>query len=111
MCIGPEHPWKCRIAVLLGAQGTLLVQSVHVTSVSLEMPQKILKATMALPKETLVWTSGAAGNHDIVSKLQTHPNLAIAQPRLSRVKKRSCPARGTNSGVFVPIWPVMRMLG
>ena len=30
----------------------------------------------------------------------------FAQPRLSTVKGRSSPARGTNLGVFVPTWPV-----
>ena len=30
----------------------------------------------------------------------------FAQPRLSRVKGRSSPARGYELGVFVPIWPV-----
>ena len=32
----------------------------------------------------------------------------FAQPRLSRIKRRSSPARGTNLGVVVPFWLVLR---
>ena len=57
-------------------------------------------------------TGGCTGLFCSTSDYQRAPNPPeLAQPRLSRVKARSSPARGTNLGVFVPIWPVMRMLG
>ena len=46
-------------------------------------------------------------------KFQRAPNPPeFAQPHLSVGSKRGRPQRGgTNLGVFVPIWPVMRMPG
>ena len=35
----------------------------------------------------------------------------VAQPRLGRVKRGRPQRGGTNLGVFVPIWPIMRMPG
>ena len=42
---------------------------------------------------------------------QRAPNPKFAQPRLSRVNGSRPQRGGTNLGVFVPVWPVMRMPG
>ena len=43
-----------------------------------------------------------------VSELQAHPNFSFAQPGLSRSNGNHHLREGTNLGVFVPVWLVLR---
>ena len=57
------------------------------------------------------WKSGSSENVHLLEILEGFQRATkspeFAQPRLSRVKRRSFPATGYNLGVFVPIWPVI----